>query len=304
MSIVLCAVGDIMIGRSFNRLLENNPAANIWGDTKKVFDTCHLVLGNLETTLSDLPESQKIPNKPGNFHFQLKPHLAGVLREIPFDYLSLANNHILDYQLDGLIDTKKTLKSLDINYSGAGRNKQIARRPAIFKIKTIPKGVDSKFNKIAVFSAANHYQKWKATANSPGVYYIHQDNPDHAIDFFNYYKNKYPKTFIILSFHWSDRSNYEPTLPEWKRTLAKKLLTAGVDLILGHSPHHLQQTEKFGNKYVFYSLGDFIDDYALDAEYRNDIGMIARIKINLKSGNVDSVKNYKTQVSNLQVNLL
>ncbi len=96
-TIVLIVVGDIMIGRSFNQQFREKPSHNIWGDTKKVLDTGHLVLANLETTLHSGNEKNKIPNKPGGFYFHLRPEHAGVLRDVGIDYVSLGNNHILDY---------------------------------------------------------------------------------------------------------------------------------------------------------------------------------------------------------------
>ena len=175
MSIVITAVGDTMIGRTFNQILDNNLLKNVWGNTKKIFDTSHLVFANLETTLSDGNPKNKMPDKV--FNYFLKPQYAGILRDIEIDYVSLANNHILDYQNPGAKETQKTLDSLNIHYSGFGKNLHNARRPAIFKIKLIP-DISVKYNRIAVFSAADHYKEWQSTPNQPGIWYIHHTEPE------------------------------------------------------------------------------------------------------------------------------
>lgn len=322
-TIVLVVVGDIMIGRSFNSLFHEHPGATVWGDTKRVLDTGHLVLANLETTLSEGKSKDKIPNKPGGFYYHLRPEYAGVLRDAGIDYVSLANNHILDYKTSGLRETIKTLDTIGISHSGAGLTLTDARRPAIFKIRTIPSGGPVERNRIAarnriatigrnriaIFSAADHYLDWAATsANSvgakstAGTWIIHHSDPNAALRFFEKYRKRHPKTFIILSYHWG--ANYEPDVPNWKRELATKLFQSGVDLILGHSPHHIEPHEVIDGKYVFYSLGDFIDDYAIDVDYRNDIGMIGRLTIDLGSGSVVGLEKYMTRIQDLHVNLL
>lgn len=318
MSIILCAVGDVMIGRSFNETLSSGTKNDIWGDTKRIFDSAHIVIGNLETTLTlcnetttEINTTQEHTTNEGNeggFYFHLNSEYAGVLRDLPFDYLGIANNHILDYQETGLFQTIDTLNSLGICHSGAGKNRKEARRPCVFKIKTLSasdKNLTSEMgvNKIAIFSASDHPENWKATSDSAGLYFINHDNPENALDFFQYYKSLHPNTFIVLNFHWG--ANYErPAPPLWKRHLAIKLFNAGVDLILGTSPHHTEPYENINGKYVFYSLGDFIDDYAIDPNYRNDIGGIARISIDVSSGKVKKVKIYPTIIHNSQVNLL
>lgn len=300
MSIVLCVIGDVMIGRSFNKELTNNPGMNIWGDTKTVLDTSHLILANLETTLtSNISKADKTKQ----FNFHLDPQHAGILKNIGIDYVNLANNHILDYGTRGLTDTLNTLDNLNIAYSGVGSSISESQQPAVFKIKLIPNTLneDVKYNRIAIFGAADHYSNWLATNTKSGIWYFHHTAPENALAFLRNYRQKHSKTFIILSYHWGP--NYTNVVEDWKRKLAVKLFESGVDLILGHSAHHTQPFEKINGKYVFYSLGDFIDDYAIDPIYRNDLGMIARLSLDLVTGKITSVEKYTTIIQNLQVNL-
>jgi len=297
MSVVfLCAVGDIMIGRTFNDLLAPMSKSDLWGNTKNVFNTAHIVVGNLQTTLCDGNLTNKMQNKHGN-HFYLEPELAGVLRDIPFDYLGLSSSHALDYGQSGLEQTLAALKTLEIQCSGAHTTRPNAREPAVFKMKLLTQ-TPTKISRIAIFSAVDHSEEIKADDNSSGIYYIDAHHPDSAIDFFRYYASRHPRTFIVLCYHWKH---------DGRRQQAQKLFEAGVDLILGVCPQSMITTEPYeiiNGKYVIYNLGNFINDYRVDPDKRNDLGFIARVAINLQTRTIDGVEMYPTITHNRQVNLL
>ena len=48
----------------------------------------------------------------------------------------------------------------------------------------------------------------------------------------------------------------------------------GIDLIHGHSSHHIQGVETYKGKLIIYGCGDFVDDYALTPTYRNDLSAV------------------------------
>jgi len=73
--------------------------------------------------------------------------------------------------------------------------------------------------------------------------------------------------FVIFSFHWGPNYQWFPDADI--RRLARLLIDFGVDLIHGHSSHHIQGIEIYKGKPIFYGMGDFVDDYAIDQTYRN-----------------------------------
>ena len=73
--------------------------------------------------------------------------------------------------------------------------------------------------------------------------------------------------FVLFSFHWGPNYQWYPNFKI--RRLAWKLIDMGVDLIHGHSSHHVQGIEIYKGKPIFYGMGDFLDDYAVDATFRN-----------------------------------
>ena len=328
MSTRIHLVGDIMIGRSFNDLFAENPNFNPWGNTTSLFGEDDIVIGNLETTLTSAETAW--PDKA--FNFKLDPIYADTLLIPNFTYLSLANNHILDYRLPGMLETFQTLDNLGIAYGGAGLNLDQAKQPTILYsegIRRTPEISDLQANyRIHIISAADHYDYWQAgvpystNRRSPilkgeeGIYYFSLDDPDSFIDEISQYTRNLPsEDVVILSLHWG--SNWEgnpylsrhspfqkPVIPDEKKILARRLIQeAGVKIIHGHSPHHVESYERFEGGVIFYSMGDFVDDYAIDPIFRNDIGGIASVDID-DNGNIQDVTWTPTIIQDMQVNIM
>ena len=90
-----------------------------------------------------------------------------------------------------------------------------------------------------------------------------------------------------------------------------KIADGKVDIIHGHSPHHVLPVEEYEGGYIFYSVGDLIDDYAIDDYYRNDLGCITDITIDTKTKRIMNYKIHPTRIYHIkkdvfyfQVNLL
>lgn len=71
-------------------------------------------------------------------------------------------------------------------------------------------------------------------------------------DIKRYKKNN---NIVIVTFHWGQEKTYSPTKEQIN--LAKKVIDNGADLILGHHPHVLQGIQRYKNKHIVYSLGNF-----------------------------------------------
>ena len=291
-------VGDVMIGRSFNSLFKTSPdsMSEIWGNTLDFFNNSQsLLLGNLETTLTS--SSNPWPNKA--FNFALHPRYSHTLKYPHFDCLSIANNHILDFRKEGLVETIKTLDIHGISYAGAGLDDYSAKRPSLLYL---PNGVG-----VHVFAAADHYDYWAAGNVTPvkgkeGIWWFDLSNPrDLLITLEGYMVDLPDNDIVVVSLHWG--GNWEADISAEKKYLAYQLSRLGVRIVMGHSAHHIQDAEQIGETVVFYSLGDFIDDYAIRPEYNSDIGMIGSIEIGNK-GEIKSAEKILTHINYLQVNIL
>lgn len=306
-------VGDIMLGRTFNNIFIRDPKFNPWGNTKKLTKSLDFFMGNLETTLSDVHTKWQ----PKIFNYQLNPKFAPVLCEAGLDYLSLANNHILDYRNAGMNQTINTLDALKcdhfhsrgIQYSGVGHTLAEASDPAIIS--------SAKLNRpILIYSAADHYDYWQVgNPDSPnkgleGLWLLEKEfgtgnyNIKPIVERIQKDTKKYSKKpFIILSLHWG--SNYEPIISPEKQKLANDLLSNDiVHIIHGHSAHHVQPIEEINGNYCFYSCGDFVDDYAIDKVYRNDLAFLAKFDIDTQNAKIRDLNILPTRISDYQVNFL
>ncbi|MBI3897891.1 MAG: CapA family protein [Gammaproteobacteria bacterium] len=136
----IVAVGDIMLGGDSE--LEqtaggyDHPFVQV-GDMLRSAD---IAFGNLEGPLTQRGSAVWFKN----YTFRSPPErVAPALARTGFDFLSLANNHVLDYGDEGLYDTRQGLQRAGIHYTGAGENLADARTPAFFDVKNGPPTIDS-----------------------------------------------------------------------------------------------------------------------------------------------------------------
>src|SRR5947209_2091141 len=129
----LLFVGDVMLGRLVNRTLKHMLPEYPWGDTPSLFYEADTRICNLECAITDwgAPWSAY----PKAFHFRSDAKNVAVLKAAQIDAVSLANNHILDFEYEGLFHTLNILTASGIHYAGAGRDIREASEPAIWDVK-------------------------------------------------------------------------------------------------------------------------------------------------------------------------
>jgi poly-gamma-glutamate synthesis protein (capsule biosynthesis protein) len=169
------------------------------------------------------------------------------VKEMGFNIVSLANNHVMDLGIDGLKSTIKIIEDNGIQHCGAGMNSEEASRPAI---------IENEGYKIAVFAYCMYGNKWLghvelAAKGQGGVNPLHMD---HVIADIKEAKRKYD--FVIVMPHWGREYRYEP-LPECVQ-MAKQMIEAGADAVLGSHPHQIQPMIKYKKGYICFSMGNFL----------------------------------------------
>lgn len=235
-----CAVGDILLDRGLKKVLENNDAEYIFEETSKFINTHALALCNLECVIS----TKGIPI-PKQYTFRADTSVMKGLRISGFNIYSLANNHTIDFGRDALIEMKELLEKNNFYTVGVGKNQIEALKPLIVNTKGIS---------IAIF----------ANLNFPLESYVYLENlsgPSQANieELTEKIKETREKVdFIIVSFHWGAEFNPYPTDRQIED--AHETIDAGADLIIGHHPHIIQSIEKYNNKFIIYSLGNFVFD--------------------------------------------
>ncbi len=116
----LLALGDIFLKTKD----DSDPFSNI----KDVFQNYDILFGNLETVLSN--RGVQVPKR---VPLQANPDKIIYLKNAGFDIVNLANNHVMDYDETGLLDTMSILKQNDIRFVGVGANIRDTLKPVIFK---------------------------------------------------------------------------------------------------------------------------------------------------------------------------
>lgn len=255
----IALMGDVMLGRLVNNALKDLPVSYPWGDTLPLLEACDLCLCNLECVLSDVGVPWSMT--PKAFHFRSDEKNVEILKAAKIQMVSIANNHVLDFEEEALFRMLEVLDKNHILHAGAGRNLEEAKMPAVLQVKE---------QKVGLIAFTDNEPDWKAGPDSPGVYFVPIDLQDQrAKELFWQIQELKPKVdFLIVSAHWGGNWGYRP--PKEHIPFAHALIDAGADLVFGHSPHVFRGIEIYKNSPILYSAGDFIDDYAVDEVEKND----------------------------------
>jgi poly-gamma-glutamate capsule biosynthesis protein CapA/YwtB (metallophosphatase superfamily) len=255
----LLLVGDVMLGRGVNEVLRRADAAYPWGDTQGFFRAADWRACNLECVISDRGQPWEPELKV--FHFRSDRKNLAVLQCAHIDAVSLANNHSLDFGYQALMDTLVGLDGCGIHHAGAGADLAGAGRMAISVVKGC---------RIGVLAFTDNEPDWAATPTKPGVLYspIDVDDKRAAYLFGLIREGRKNADILLVSAHWGPNWGYSPP-PEHSR-FARALIDHGADVVFGHSGHVFRGIEIYKNRPILYCAGDFVDDYAVDEEERND----------------------------------
>jgi poly-gamma-glutamate synthesis protein (capsule biosynthesis protein) len=74
---------------------------------------------------------------------------------------------------------------------------------------------------------------------------------------------------------------------------ARALLDSGADLVFGHGTHTIQGVEIYNGKPILYDTGDFVDDYAVDPELRNDLSGLFLLRARSGKAAIESVEELR-----------
>lgn len=259
--------GDAMLGRGVNQtILKKGPEYPL-EPLLPITREADFFFVNLECAITPLDRLYSGPIKM--FYFRADPLALQTLTYAGVDLLSLANNHALDADFDGLLDTLDLLQQAGTAFAGAGKDLAEARLPAFLELDD---------RRLAVLSYCDHQPDFAAGVDRPGIRYIDLSDEDALELLAAEVEQVTPRVDVpIVSFHW--QPNWAPQVPDFYRSLAKRLVDAGAKIIWGHSPHHFQGVEWIESSVVIYSSGGLVDDYALDLHFRNDRQLLFRVHV-------------------------
>jgi poly-gamma-glutamate capsule biosynthesis protein CapA/YwtB (metallophosphatase superfamily) len=127
-----------MLARGVNEMIQEHGPLYPWGDLISLVRKADLFLINLECVIAEIGEPFLPPHV---FYFRADPQAMQVLAEGGVDYVTLANNHAMDYQGSALLETIRHLDEHGIAHSGAGKDVEEAARFALLEARGIKVGV-------------------------------------------------------------------------------------------------------------------------------------------------------------------
>jgi poly-gamma-glutamate synthesis protein (capsule biosynthesis protein) len=291
-SVSLALTGDVMLGRLVNDAMQRFGAAYPWGDTVPMLRDADLRIVNLECVLATGGRPWSRWHKA--FRFRADPILGfHALQVAGIDCVTLANNHVLDYEEEALLEMLESLECRRLPYAGAGRNNTEARRAAI---------VDASGLWIGVVACTDNEPGWAATAATPGTNYLPISlaagvlaQVRAAIEA----ARASGADLVIVSLHWGPNMVQRPS-PRFQ-AFAHALVDAGADVVCGHSAHLFQGIEIYRRRPILYDLGDCVDDYAIDPQLHNDWSILPRLHATREG--IQRIEIQPMLIAECQVNL-
>jgi len=273
--------------------------AYIWGEAlaelERVAPDARLI--NLETsvTRSDHPWPGK------GIHYRMHPDNVPCLTAAAIDACALANNHVLDWGYAGLEETIAVLRRAGIRTAGAGPDRGSAAAPATLEL--------DRARRVILVSAgvedSGIPQAWAAAADSPGVNLLPDLSPQTAARLGERVEAlKRPGDVVVFSVHWG--ANWGYAIPQAQRRFAHALIdAAGVDLVHGHSSHHVKGLEVYRDRLILYGCGDFLNDYEGIGGFegfRDDLSLMYFPTLDPADGRLVDLRMIPTRIERLRVN--
>lgn len=239
----IVAVGDIMPGG----ILTGVDDGWVSSDVISVLNEADIRVGTLECAIGNKPTFYDEKMKRLSDVVYAKDHDLIKLKKLGISIVSLANNHFFDLGPKGADHTLQLLDDLGIKHIGAGKNLEDASKPVVEFID----------GKKIVFLA---FCDWRdetvgwcpfATKETAGVNPMYDD---YVVDEIKKYKKH--ADYVVVMPHWGQEHTWVTTNHVY--ILAKKMIKAGADLILGSHPHRVQPVVNYKNASVAFSMGNFL----------------------------------------------
>ncbi len=239
----LLFVGDIFLGRSVEkRALEFGDEYSFLG-TSALIQEADIAIGNFEGSVPQI----HVPTPSMGFVFSIHERFLPIVRSAGFDILSLANNHAFDYGVLGYEHSKERCSGAGLICVGHPREVGTQSTTSVMLDDT-----------------------------EVGIVFLHALVPideamlDHAVDSLESHDLR------VAYIHWGNE--YEHTHSGAQEKLAHHLIDSGIDVVIGHHPHVVQDIELYKGKPIFFSLGNFIFDQYFSPDVMEHLGVQIKIE--------------------------
>ena len=246
----MLVVGDVMLGRDVEKIIEAYGLLYPFKHIKDELQTT-VVLGNFEAAVPKV----HVPTPAFGMVLSVDKQNLESLSRSGFTHLSLANNHSYDFGSGGLVDTKDALTLYGFKIFGEPQNIS-SDSISYVEINDVPIAI------IAVDAVSG---------------YPEHSELDPILEI-----AKRGSAMQMVYIHWGEE--YQGRHNSAEERFAHALVDAGVDLVVGHHPHVVQDIEEYNGALIFYSLGNFVFDQYFESEVQ--IGLALHIELNEEKGEV------------------
>lgn len=278
--------GDVMFGRRFYESDTDSlhsrfriRRSNLLTDHKEVLSYIRPLLQqaditsvNLETSLTTT--EWRHPNK--KYSFISHPVAATALSESGVNYVALGNNHVFDALTPGLEETKQTLDSVGLSYSGAGNSSEQAWKPVYFEREGLTIGMIS----CTTITGDQYTIDWSADSGQTREHSLSRradgDRTEARLQFsgdvgaaeasderLGEYVNDVTQSADITVVQIHGGSEYQRTPTSTIRRLTDTASSAGADMVINHHPHVTGGVEIQNSTLIAWSLGNLVFDQEL-----------------------------------------
>ncbi|MCH8335356.1 MAG: CapA family protein [Proteobacteria bacterium] len=248
--ISIAAVGDMMLGTDYpENHLPDDDGVSFLAQLTPILAGADITFGNLEGVLLDDGEAgKKCSNPNACYLFRSPSRYVQHFVNAGFDVLSLANNHARDFGEEGRLASMKTLAAAGIHHSG------LEGDFASFTVNEL----DIALLAFAVTRNSNMMLDYNLAAKIVADHARHHD-------------------IVVVSFHGGAEGQNVTRLPFAEEEyfaeprgdvvrFARLMVDAGADLVVGHGPHVVRAMERYRNRLIAYSLGNFATYYGISVE--------------------------------------
>ena len=205
---------------------------------ERYLDHGDLRIANIETAITQGGKPAK-----KKFTFRMHPNALDTLVRAGFNGFAMANNHAGDYGVGGITDGMTALlraRRLNpgLGYAGIGANIAVALRPHIFNVKGL---------RVAFSSVGFGFN-----FDPNGPYMARLSDLRSALTQIK----AVPADIRIMAIHFGSERALKPSVDA--QTLARNVIDAGVDVLVGHHPHVVQGLQRRGRGLILFSVGNFL----------------------------------------------
>jgi len=259
--IKILVTGDFCPINRIQELALKGDYDSIFNDFIDVFKGNDLNIVDLECPLTK-SESPRPKTGP---HQKAHPDCIKILTYANINLAAMANNHIMDYDARGVLDTLELCNANNINTVGIGLSKEHARKPFFAVIKN---------KKIAILNFADN----EFLSTPDGTFNCNPLNPVHC--FYDIKAARKDTDYLVVIIH-AGNEFFELPSPRTKE-LYRYIVDLGADVVISHHTHAYSGYELYRSKPIFYGLGNFIYDWPEKINENWNIGFVVRLEISDK----------------------